>query len=198
MTRTVRLICLPVHVLLVLLVASASQAQQRVTVSGTVTDPSGAVVPGALVEAVAGGRIAADGTTGQDGRYRLEMPAGQYELRARLQGFTGDEVAVNAATSVRRDLRLEVAAIGDTLVVTAARTAATRANAASSVSVFSATDLAAVGGDELHARVPAEHDVPSVGRPEREDPAVPGELDRLPPPVPLPRDGVDLAPSGDV
>jgi len=117
--------------------------------SGTVTDPSGAVVPGALVEAIAGGRIAADGITGQDGRYRLEMPAGPYALRARLQGFAADEVTVNAATSVTRDLRLEIAAIGDTLVVTAARTAATRANAAASVSVFSAADLAALGSTSV-------------------------------------------------
>ena len=132
-----------------LLVASASYAQQRVIVGGTVTDPSGAVVPGALVEAITGTRVAADGITGQDGRYRLEVPPGQYELRARLPGFAADVVAVDAATSVTRDLRLEIAAIGDSLVVTAARTADTRANAASSVSVFSAADIAALGGSSV-------------------------------------------------
>ena len=146
MTRTRRLVCM---LAIILLVASASHAQERVTVSGTVTDPSGAVVPGAFVEAVAGGRVAADAVTGQDGRYRLGMPAGQYALRARLQGFAADEVAVNAATSVTRDLRLEIAAIGDTLVVTAARTAGTRANAASSVSVFSAAAIAALGSTSV-------------------------------------------------
>lgn len=146
MTRTVRLICALVSVFLV---AAASHAQERVTVSGTVTDPSGAVVPGALVEAIAGGGIAADGITGQDGRYRLEVPAGLYELRARLQGFAAEVAAVNATTSVMRDLRLAIAAIGDTLVVTAARTATTRASAASSVSVFSAADLAALGSTSI-------------------------------------------------
>ena len=146
MTQTIRLVCVLV---ILLLVASTSHAQERVTVSGTVTDPSGAVVPGALVEAVAGGRVAADAITGQGGRYRLEMPAGQYALRARLQGFAADAVAVNAATSVTRDLRLEIAAVGDTLVVTASRTAETRANAATSISVFSAEDIAALGGTSV-------------------------------------------------
>ena len=58
-----------------LLASSPASAQQRVTVSGTVTDPSGAVVPGALIEAAANGRTAGVSTTGQDGRYRLELPA---------------------------------------------------------------------------------------------------------------------------
>lgn len=146
MMQTVRLVCTLAGLLLA---ASTTYAQQRVIVSGTVTDPSGAVVPGALVETLAGGRIAAGAVTGLDGRYRIDIPAGQYELRARLAGFAVDAVALNAATSVTADLRMAIAAIGDTLVVTAARTAGTRANAASSVSVFSAADLAAIGSTSV-------------------------------------------------
>ena len=117
MIRTIRLVCVLANVLLV---ASASHAQQRVSVTGTVTDPSGAVVPGAFVEAMTSGQVTASSITGQDGRYGFELPAGLYEIRARLQGFAADAVTVNAATSVTRDLRLTIAAIGDALVVTAA------------------------------------------------------------------------------
>ena len=146
MIRTIRLVCVLANVLLV---ASASHAQQRVSVTGTVTDPSGAVVPGAFVEAMTSGQVTASSITGQDGRYGFELPAGLYEIRARLQGFAADAVTVNAATSVTRDLRLTIAAIGDALVVTAARTAETRAHAASSVSVFSSADLAALGSTSI-------------------------------------------------
>ena len=128
-----------------LLTVSPLAAQQRVTVSGTVTDASGGVVPGATVEALAGGQVVSSSTTGQDGRYRLEVPPGQQQIRARLQGFADETAAVNASANVTRDVTLRVAAIGDTLVVTAARMAETRANTTASVAVFSAADLETLG-----------------------------------------------------
>ena len=120
-------------------------AQQRVTVIGTVTDASGGVVPGAVVEALAGGDAIASSTTGRDGRYRLEVPAGSIRLRARLQGFADETADVSASANTTRDVRLRIAAVGDTLVVTAARTAGTRANTTASMAVFSAADLATLG-----------------------------------------------------
>lgn len=139
-------------VLVVMMAVSAAaplRAQQRVVISGTVTDPSGGVVPGAIVEASANGQAVGTSTTGQDGRYRLDVPAGAYQLRARLQGFAGETADVTSSSSVTRDLTLAIAAIGDRLVVTAARSAETRANTTSSVSVFSAEEIAAAGAASL-------------------------------------------------
>src|SRR5688500_11756266 len=74
-------------------------AQERVAVSGTVTDSSGAVVPGAVVDVLADGQVIAAATTASDGRYRLEVPGGRsYEVRTRLQGFAENTSAVTPST----------------------------------------------------------------------------------------------------
>ncbi len=136
-------------ILIVMLAAAPAFAQERVAISGTVTDPSGGVVPGAIVDATAAGQPVASSTTGQDGRYRLEVPAGSYQLRARLLGFADGAADVTASAAMTRDITLAIAAIGDRLVVTAARTAETRANATASVAVLSADDIEALGGSSL-------------------------------------------------
>jgi vitamin B12 transporter len=132
-----------------LALASAAAAQSRVIITGVVTDSSGGVVPGALVEALSGTQIAAASTTGQDGRYRLEVPEGSYQIRARLAGFADEIGDLGARAPVTRDLILEPAAVGDMLVVTAARTAETRANSTASVAVFTAADLEALGSTSV-------------------------------------------------
>ena len=142
-------------------------AQERVAVSGTVTDSSGAVVPGAVVDALADGQVIAAATTASDGRYRLEVPGGRsYEVRTRLQGFAENTSAVTPSTDTTHDVALRIAAIGDALVVTASRTGETRASSTASTAVFSAADLRALGsrslGDVLRA-VPGLN-VESAGR----------------------------------
>ncbi|MBM3820415.1 MAG: hypothetical protein FJW14_15550 [Acidimicrobiia bacterium] len=134
---------------LLLVVPSPLSAQDRVTVSGIVTDVSGGVVPGALVEALAGGAVVASSTTGQDGRYRLDVAPGAYQVRARLAGFAEAGTDVAATAPATRDLTLQVAAIGDALVVTAARNAETRANTTASVAVISSEDLEALGSASI-------------------------------------------------
>src|SRR5687767_13611733 len=83
-----------------LLAGAPVLAQETVTVRGTVTDISGAVVPGAFVDALADGEVIAAATTASDGRYRLEVPAGRsYQLRTRLQGFAENTAAVTSSTN---------------------------------------------------------------------------------------------------
>ena len=70
------------------LAAGSALAQPMATVEGVVTDASGGVLPGARIEARSGGQSVATAMTGNDGRYRLELPvATTYELSARLDGF---------------------------------------------------------------------------------------------------------------
>lgn len=67
----------------------ASARKDTGSISGTVHDPSGAVIPGAsviLIKSVKGGRIASD--TGEDGSFSFpSMPAGRYRLEFAKPGF---------------------------------------------------------------------------------------------------------------
>src|SRR3989442_605347 len=75
--------------LLLLLLLPGSSYAQEATLSGTVTDSTGAVLPGVTVTA----RHAATGNqyetlTDERGHYRIPLRIGAYEIRAQLQGFT--------------------------------------------------------------------------------------------------------------
>src|SRR6266403_1910139 len=72
-----------------LIAASASAQTQLGTLFGTVTDTSGAVVPGAevSVENVTTG-LKRDGRTDKTGEYQLVgLPTGRYTLRVQKEGF---------------------------------------------------------------------------------------------------------------
>src|SRR5687768_2368910 len=82
--------------------------EQRASIEGTVTDSSGAALPGATVEArsEAGGTASAvsDGT----GAFRLQaLPPGRYEVSASLSGFTAS--VVNVSLSLGQHARVEMA-----------------------------------------------------------------------------------------
>ena len=132
------------------LVVAPTFAQQPVVVTGTVTDASGGVLPGAIVEALTGNRVATTATTRQNGRYRLELPAARnYRVRARLAGFTTETTAVAATTDATRDFRLGIAPVNDTIVVTASRTEESRASVTESLAVFSAEDIQELGAHSI-------------------------------------------------
>ncbi len=88
--------------LLLLFVPASVSAQTTATVSGTVQDGSGGVVPGATVTATnAATKLVRATTTGAEGRYVLAgLPPGEYELRTEIPGFK---------PHVRRGLNLAVA-----------------------------------------------------------------------------------------
>ena len=72
----------------ILALPSMARAQEA-AVSGTITDSSGAVLPGVTVQAVheATGN-AFDTVTDQRGAYRIPVRVGILQLTATLQGFT--------------------------------------------------------------------------------------------------------------
>ena len=87
-----------------LLGASSLRAQSVGTLSGRVTGPAGQPVPGASVSA--GADHAA--IVRSDGSYQLTLPAGRYEVRARLLGYAQitDSVTISAGGTATKDFRM--------------------------------------------------------------------------------------------
>ena len=98
--------------------------QDRGTIRGTVDDPSGAVIGGAVVTAVnvaTGVRTTASSTA--DGNYNVpNLQAGLYRVEVEAASFKKlirDNVRVNAGIVVALDLRLAIGETSDSVTVTA-------------------------------------------------------------------------------
>jgi len=97
------------------------------TITGTVTDPIGAVVANAALEArntETGAVFAAVSTN--TGNYSIsQLPIGNYVVTAKLQGFktyTHTNLAITATQVIREDIALQVGSTTDTVTVTAEAT----------------------------------------------------------------------------
>ena len=116
---------LSVTVCLLALAFAAFSQSDRGTITGTVSDPAGAVVAGAVVEArnVANGAVYPVATS-NTGNYTIaQLPAGSYELDVAVPGFkkfirTG--LVVEVAGTLRIDAVLEVGAATESVTVEAA------------------------------------------------------------------------------
>ncbi|HLJ79465.1 MAG TPA: carboxypeptidase regulatory-like domain-containing protein [Acidobacteriaceae bacterium] len=121
MTLWKRWLCLAIAALCFVFVASA---QENATLTGSVTDPSGAVVPNAKVTLTnsATGEIRA-GTTNGAGLYEFAaLHIGSYNLRVAASGFETYEksgIVMNVAATVREDVQLAVGASTTTVTVQA-------------------------------------------------------------------------------
>ena len=137
-------------ILLSSLAVAHPEAQQPVVVAGTVTDSSGGILPGATIEALRGLRVVSTAITGDDGRYRLDLPAdGRYRVTARLDGFAAGTIDVTAGTGATADFRLDIARLRDTVVVTASRTAEAQVSVMESHSVFTEDDIETLGSHSV-------------------------------------------------
>ena len=110
--------------LLVLIIgASAAFAQSdRGTITGTVTDPTGAIVPAAKVTLVNNETASQYQTVTTDtGNYTLAaLPVGSYKLSVEQTGFSKSEVAnvtVQVAVTTRVDVALQVGAASQSIQV---------------------------------------------------------------------------------
>src|SRR5437762_4614420 len=108
-----------------LFILPAFAQTDRGTLTGTVNDATGAVIPGVSIEAknAQTGAVYQAGSS-ETGNFTLaKLPAGTYELSATLPGFkkfvrTG--VIVSVATVLRIDVTLDVGAAGESVTVEAA------------------------------------------------------------------------------
>ncbi|MDX6692497.1 MAG: hypothetical protein QOF02_100, partial [Blastocatellia bacterium] len=122
MRHTVSLRRLSLCGLFVLLLAASASAQFRASVQGTVTDPAGAVVPGATVTLTNNETAKTQQTTTSDnGFYRISgLPPGKYTISVEQSGFgkkTLENVTVNAEETQGVDVALETGAVNASVTV---------------------------------------------------------------------------------
>ncbi len=118
--RTIKLL-----LLLVLAAAIAAWGQQdRATVTGVVTDPSGAVIPNAEIVIVnLNTGVQLQTVSNETGAFTLpNVPAGSYDMRVSSSGFktysrTG--ITLNVGTTARLDAKLDTGAVQESVTVSA-------------------------------------------------------------------------------
>src|SRR5215831_5171989 len=125
MQRSIITSVLSLVVLIAALCGNSNAQAVYGSISGTVTDPSGAVVSGATVTITSLDRGTSDAvTTNDSGLYVKErLLPGIYEVKVEFQGFKQkliSSVTVSVDTQTKVDAQLEAGAISDTVTVTAA------------------------------------------------------------------------------
>ena len=142
MTMTRRL---GLFVLTFCLVAASAQAQ-RARVTGTVVDPDGRPARRATVLVVDQTAVRGTGVTDSQGRFHVaNLAAGRYELRVAMEGFAATPVtiALSPDDSQTVALTLQVSAVSESVVVTAAGRELPRSRVTDSVTVVTSDDIAA-------------------------------------------------------
>jgi Carboxypeptidase regulatory-like domain len=102
-----RLLCHVLGLFLLLAVSTPLAAQERTgSISGSVRDSSGGVLPGAVVEATSPSLVGTQTAVADaQGNYRFPaLTPGVYEITATLQGFTSS----SDQWMLRREMRLQV------------------------------------------------------------------------------------------
>jgi len=109
-----------VVVFLTTVLSTYAQSNQG-TITGTISDPAGAVVPTAQIEIknIETGVVYRGGTSAT-GNYVLEAPAGTYEISVNAAGFkkfVQQNVQVISATDTRKDITLEIGSASEAVTV---------------------------------------------------------------------------------
>ena len=102
--------------------AAGINALRAGTLEGTVTDPSGQVVPGVRVSLRRSLAAIDERQTDSRGVYRFEgLPEGKYQISANAPGLASSSVDVECRTSevAKKDIRLQISALVSQVVVSA-------------------------------------------------------------------------------
>ena len=150
-----RLFSLPALLITILCLAAPAFPQgARGSITGQITDTTGAVIPGVEVTATQlTTNVVFKGVTTSTGVYHIEyLPAGNYRVSAGLQGFKTavlEPVEVAVASVVTADLKLELGATNESVTVSAT---ATRLESSSSELGYNVSD------EDYHEWVIASND----------------------------------------
>jgi outer membrane cobalamin receptor len=140
------------------------------TLRGRVTDPSGRPVSGATVLVLRGPTVVATAPTSPDGQYGpVTLPAGIYEVIVATPGLrlAPRRVTLAADAALTLDLSLDLAAVGESVVVSASRIDAPASLVGDSVTVIDREAIAALQIDtvaEAVAQAPGFNVAASGGR----------------------------------
>lgn len=91
------------------------------TLSGTVRDQTGGVIPGAVIQVLAPSGPAASATSGPDGRYKVAVPGGEYRVSVNLNGFRTiySNMVLPGGLSRNEDFTLQVGDLTEMVTITA-------------------------------------------------------------------------------
>jgi len=109
-------------VVLCLAAASVAAAQvNRATISGTVTDPSGAAIPGVTVTITDESGLTHTAHTNTEGQYTVpNLPVGTYAAKFEIEGFKTlirDALPLQVSQTLRVDAELQVGQLAETVSV---------------------------------------------------------------------------------
>ena len=113
-------------------------------VTGQVVDPDGRGIPGAAVLLTDSTDIVARTVTSSTGHFTIAVPdTGRFEIRVALEGFRARPIAIEDATAARDlgPIALEISAVSEAVVVSAAQVEIPLSTTSSSVTVISRDDL---------------------------------------------------------
>jgi hypothetical protein len=98
---------------------ASEETSENVSVHGTVTDPSGALVVGAQVEIWSKGSVIALGKTDAGGQFAVKAPAGDYQLSIAAESFVpfSKPLSVNAQFGAAADAALKLHTVTNITVV---------------------------------------------------------------------------------
>lgn len=124
---------------------SIAQSQQNATLTGTITDPSGAGVSGATVAALPLDSTAQPTETQSDaaGKFSLTLPSGRYRVTVQRESFTRAEQEFTLAAGETRtwDVLLNLQALSSGVVVTASAEPELASETVAPVDVVSRQDI---------------------------------------------------------
>src|SRR5215467_13465960 len=123
-----------------LAISAAFAQSERGTITGTIVDSSGAVVPGARVTVTNTlTNVSSSTLSTETGSYTAaSLPVGEYTLRVEKAGFSSavlSGITLNAASTMRADVKLEVGTAMQTVEVNASAQLLSTESAKTSVTV---------------------------------------------------------------
>ncbi|MCU1255710.1 MAG: putative TonB-dependent receptor [Candidatus Angelobacter sp.] len=124
---------------LALALTTSSAFADGSNIHGIVTDPLGAVVPGAQVELLRQGKPISATTTDSEGKYRFSpLPPGRYQVKTTAPSFASqqsDAIYIGSNSNAAVDLTLKVGSVSQEVVVSATGTSLPETQTGASVSV---------------------------------------------------------------
>lgn len=148
--------------LLFLFISLFTIAADAGPVRGRVVDPDGRAVPGVQVLVLGAGGTVVRQATDAGGEFAVRTPdAGRFELRVSADGFRSEPITIDGGPTSRDlgDLRLQVSAIAESVVVSAAQVEMPLSHTTAAVTVIGGTEL---DKRQVHTVADAMRSVPGM------------------------------------